>query len=115
MRYSIQCVLIDSAREAEAESAVARAWDLAAYGEIPPPLEDSPKCPGCSLVGICLPDETNLLRLSPESESRAAVQLKLFPGRNGQGDEQTVEPELRRLITPRDDPCVDLFDALASR
>jgi len=27
----------------------------------PPPLRDSPKCPRCSLVGICLPDETNLL------------------------------------------------------
>ena len=29
---------------------------------MPPPLVDSPKCPRCSLVGICLPDETNLLR-----------------------------------------------------
>ncbi|MFN3413869.1 MAG: CRISPR-associated protein Cas4, partial [Thermoanaerobaculum sp.] len=28
----------------------------------PPPLEDSPKCPRCSLVGICLPEETNFLR-----------------------------------------------------
>lgn len=27
----------------------------------PAPLIDSPKCPRCSLVGICLPDETNLL------------------------------------------------------
>ncbi len=27
----------------------------------PPPLVDSPKCPRCSLVGICLPDETNYL------------------------------------------------------
>ncbi len=27
----------------------------------PPPLESSPKCPRCSLVGICLPDEVNLL------------------------------------------------------
>ena len=30
-------------------------------GQIPPPLEDSPKCSRCSLVGICLPDEVNLL------------------------------------------------------
>ena len=30
-------------------------------GRIPPPLEDSPKCPRCSLVGICLPDEINFL------------------------------------------------------
>ncbi len=28
----------------------------------PPPLVDSPKCPACVLVGICLPDEQNLLR-----------------------------------------------------
>lgn len=27
----------------------------------PPPLEDSPKCPKCSLVGICLPDEVNFI------------------------------------------------------
>lgn len=27
----------------------------------PPPLVESPKCPRCSLVGICLPDETNAL------------------------------------------------------
>lgn len=38
----------------EAEAAAAR--DLA-----PPPLVDSPKCPKCSLVSICLPDEINTL------------------------------------------------------
>ena len=31
-------------------------------GTIPAPLEDSPKCPRCSLVSICLPAETNFLR-----------------------------------------------------
>ena len=35
---------------------------LAAGGHIPAPLEDSPKCPRCSLVSICLPDEVNFLR-----------------------------------------------------
>lgn len=34
---------------------------IAAGGRIPSPLEDSPKCPRCSLVGICLPDEVNFL------------------------------------------------------
>lgn len=34
----------------------------AAGGHMPPPLQDSPKCPRCSLVGICLPDEVNYLR-----------------------------------------------------
>ncbi|MGH8503625.1 MAG: CRISPR-associated protein Cas4, partial [Gammaproteobacteria bacterium] len=35
---------------------------VAAGGQMPPPLEDSPKCPRCSLVGICLPDEVNYLQ-----------------------------------------------------
>ncbi len=35
---------------------------MALGGHIPPPLEDSPKCPRCSLVAICLPDETRYLR-----------------------------------------------------
>ena len=35
---------------------------IAAGGTIPRPLKDSPKCPRCSLVGICLPDEVNFLK-----------------------------------------------------
>lgn len=34
---------------------------IAVGGTIPPPLVDSPKCPRCSLVGICLPDEVTFL------------------------------------------------------
>lgn len=34
---------------------------VATNDEPPPPLVDSPKCPRCSLVGLCLPDETNAL------------------------------------------------------
>lgn len=34
-------------------------------GPIPPPLIDSPKCPRCSLVTVCLPDETRLLQDAP--------------------------------------------------
>lgn len=36
--------------------------ELADGGQIPPPLEDSPKCPRCSLLGVCLPDEVHWLR-----------------------------------------------------
>jgi CRISP-associated protein Cas1 len=35
---------------------------VASGGVIPAPLVDSPKCPRCSLVGICLPDEVNYLK-----------------------------------------------------
>lgn len=34
---------------------------VAAGGQIPPPLEYSPKCARCSLAGICLPDEVHSL------------------------------------------------------
>jgi len=44
----------------------------------PPPLVDSPKCPRCSLVSICLPDETNLLR-GAESSDRVR---RLVPARD---------------------------------
>lgn len=37
----------------------------ATSGTLPPPLEDSPKCPRCSLVGICLPDEVRFLSHLP--------------------------------------------------
>jgi CRISPR-associated protein Cas1 len=39
----------------------------------PPPLVDSPKCPSCVLVGVCLPDEVTLLRGTPISEVRRLV------------------------------------------
>ena len=35
---------------------------VASGGQIPPPLENSPKCPRCSLAAICLPDELHYLR-----------------------------------------------------
>jgi len=62
--------------------AVARARVVAAESKIPPPLVDSPKCPRCSVVGICLPDETRFLS-------------------GGRGDAETVE--VRPLLPSRDD------------
>ena len=49
---------------------------------LPPPLDNSPRCNGCSLSGICLPDETLALRQVPRDP---------------------VAPEVRRLYPPRDD------------
>lgn len=42
--------------------AAGEARTVATRDHAPPPLVDSPKCPRCSLVGLCLPDELNLLR-----------------------------------------------------
>ncbi|OGA64932.1 MAG: CRISPR-associated protein Cas4 [Betaproteobacteria bacterium RIFCSPLOWO2_12_FULL_65_14] len=46
---------------------------LALAGHIPEPLADSPKCPRCSLAGICMPDEVRFLN-EPVVEPRP-----LFP------------------------------------
>jgi len=35
---------------------------LAIGGQMPPPLDNSPKCPRCSLAPICLPDEVHYLK-----------------------------------------------------
>lgn len=41
-------------------------WRTAAADAAPAPLDASPKCPRCSLVGLCLPDEINALRAHKE-------------------------------------------------
>ncbi len=56
--------------------------------ELPDPLEDSPKCRGCSLNGICLPDETLALKHTPAAP----------------GVEVTIDGHpIRRLYPVRDD------------
>lgn len=67
----------DEALVARTLELLRQAREIAASGRIPPPLVDSPKCPRCSLVGICLPDEVNLLSgrvesLRPEDVRRLA-------------------------------------------
>ncbi|HOI54067.1 MAG TPA: CRISPR-associated endonuclease Cas1, partial [Phycisphaerae bacterium] len=47
--------------EARTRDLLAQARRAAASTILPPPLDDSPKCNGCSLSGICLPDETHAL------------------------------------------------------
>jgi CRISPR-associated protein Cas1 len=48
---------------------------------IPDPLDDSPKCKGCSLAGICLPDETLALREVPTDAAAPSVR-RLYPPRD---------------------------------
>jgi CRISPR-associated protein Cas1 len=74
--------------------AVQRARTLAASEAMPPPLVDSPKCVGCSLVGICLPDEVNLLARQQPSNDEA-------PGADV--DEAPQGRAIRRLHPARDD------------
>jgi len=82
----------------DTEAAIRDAWALAEAGRIPLPLDDSPKCPGCSLNSICLPGETTTLCNAAEDDTG---QLALF-------EEMRVPrkpplKETRRLIAPRAD------------
>jgi CRISP-associated protein Cas1 len=47
--------------------------ETARADDVPAPLIDSPKCPRCSLVGICLPDEVNQLAVRSERLPRRLV------------------------------------------
>jgi CRISPR-associated protein Cas4 len=64
--------------------AIAEARRIEASPSLPPPLESSPKCPRCSLVGICLPDETHLLK-------------------SGGGPGRPTSTTVRRLVPSGDD------------
>ena len=66
---------------AEAVLAIRQAWETAQRQTIPPPLMDSPKCGGCSLAPICLPDEVR--RLDVETAEPDREQLVLFTDREG--------------------------------
>ncbi|HXF54799.1 MAG TPA: CRISPR-associated endonuclease Cas1 [Hyphomicrobiaceae bacterium] len=68
-------VAFDEDLRAQTLSAINGLRLVAAGGRIPPPLEDSPKCPRCSLVGICLPDEVNFLRRAETPPRPLAVGL----------------------------------------
>ncbi len=90
---------IDDALIMEVRVAVERIRVLAERGKTPPPLVDSPKCHGCSLVGICLPDEVSTLA-SAEPPPEEYLDVGDDPwGLAG------PEPEkyIRRLYPARDD------------
>jgi CRISPR-associated protein Cas1 len=76
---------------------------VARSGCIPPPLVDSPKCPRCSLVSICLPDETvaaaGLSAADDEPEQIVLFAEAIEPPRVPDLDPEDV----RRLVPARDD------------
>ncbi|MGQ9898532.1 MAG: CRISPR-associated endonuclease Cas4g/Cas1g [Acidobacteriota bacterium] len=84
---------------------LAGARALATSETAPPPLVNSNKCPRCSLVGICLPDEINFLR----SENKASEAISPLPPASEGAiaeDPPSVlkgKKEVRRLVPARDD------------
>jgi CRISPR-associated protein Cas1 len=98
-------VPIDEALVAETLGYLARAREVAGSGEIPLPLVDSPKCPRCSLVGICLPDETLAARERLRSRGRLRQRLLFDEPPASPVDEAAAadSDEVRRLVPARDD------------
>lgn len=96
-------VRITEATAAGVSQRLTEARELARSGRIPPPLVDSPKCPRCSLVSICLPDETvasaGLATPDDEPEQFALFQEAEEPLRIPALDFDDV----RRLVPARDD------------
>lgn len=92
-------IAIDEALIAETEALIGQARVAAVSDLIPEPLVDSPKCPRCSLVGICLPDETNALRARAlHFAEQRSLQYSLF---EQDGDAEAAE--VRQLAPARDD------------
>ncbi|HMO13471.1 MAG TPA: CRISPR-associated endonuclease Cas1 [Pirellulaceae bacterium] len=92
--------------EAMTLSAIAGAREVITRGHMPPPLEDSPKCPRCSLVGICLPDESRRCMASIASEGASGKQRFLFdvgPQLYRIDLAEDTEQPLRRLVSARDE------------
>ncbi|MGE3173960.1 MAG: CRISPR-associated endonuclease Cas1 [Vicinamibacterales bacterium] len=82
-RGSRQRVEIDFTAELEqvTRDQIAAARRAALATTLPPPLDDSPKCNGCSLSGICLPDETLALAAGAPPEG-ASEPRRLYPVRD---------------------------------
>ncbi|MGH7136009.1 MAG: CRISPR-associated endonuclease Cas1, partial [Pirellulales bacterium] len=104
-------VPIDQALVGETLDALRRARELAEQQQMPPPLVDSPKCPRCSLVGVCLPDETLAAAHVPERTSgtpagggtRQGTLFDVEPKVRAVVGMSEVDEEVRRLMPARDD------------
>lgn len=96
---------VDDALVAEALSQLQAARAVAESGRIPPPLDDSPKCPRCSLVTICLPDETRTCGADHGAanglKQRTLFDVAIPPDIKAADD--TLASEVRRLLPARDD------------
>ncbi|HEX3852833.1 MAG TPA: CRISPR-associated endonuclease Cas1 [Polyangiaceae bacterium] len=96
-------IAIDDSLIAMTLRAVERIGELSRDGEIPAPLDNSPKCHGCSLVGICLPDETRALAEEREPLPELEDDPTFEVGDDPWGLAVGVERSVRRMFPARDD------------
>ncbi len=106
-------IALDEALEARTLLLLSQAQALVQCPEPPLPLDGSRKCQGCSLAGICLPDETLALRgmmpnggdRLPTGDSDApSFSTHVFPRPGQEITPCSCQDEgIRRLYPPRDD------------
>ena len=94
-------VEVDDAMVRRLADLVHTARSVIAEQVLPPPLIDSPKCPRCSLLGICLPDETNVLNgrservrpLMPARDDALPLYVRAMGGSVGKDHDEIVVRE----------------------
>lgn len=101
-------VVLDNELRARTLDAVSGLRGAATSGRRPPPLDNSPKCPRCSLASICLPDETNLFRkgypprpLNPADDPALPLYVQTPGARlRKSGEQLVVEVEEEKVEVP---------------
>jgi len=94
-------VIFDADLRAQTMRAISELRLTAAARRPPPPLENSPKCPRCSLLPICLPDEVNWFadqapprNLQPPADTALPLYVQTPGARVGKsGDELVIKIE----------------------
>ena len=85
-------ILFDDALVSRTMELIAALRIAAEQGEMPPPLQHSPKCIRCSLAGNCLPDEITLLK-----------EMEADDAETDEEEKEATSGRIRRLLPSRDD------------
>jgi len=96
----------DDALVSRTKELIAALRIAAEHGEVPPPLEHSPKCFRCSLAGICLPDEITLLKEMEAADAETGDEVDDNASNEVGTEEEAKEAtsgRIRRLLPSRDD------------
>ncbi len=103
-------IMFDEELISRTEHAIQGARSMAEGGRIPPPIEDGQRCPKCSLLPICLPDEVRFLGhvsgevrpLYPRIEESYPLHIQSAQGRvRKDGERLLVEEEGEEVATAR--------------
>lgn len=96
-------VQFDDALVNRTEELISELRVVASQGDMPPPLEHSPKCFRCSLAGICLPDEITLLKEMEADDDKVHGVEGAFSDYDKKPGDRPAKTGVRRLLPSRDD------------